>query len=374
VDSFSWEPKRTYDLMYQNFFAAVDNYAPLFVRHMFFEVVVILSSRNALVMGTVCELKMNFLGNFMRFLSMNRLLLLTFVLICSIVPSASAAPYIQGPDSCSECHEDEYDTWKKTQHFKVYRSGHKHRKAKIILKSVGGRKNMRRNDDCWGCHYSSTQKSASAKPRMKYGPACEECHGASSVWDPLHVDYGGRGVKKEDESEEHKAKRIADSIAGGMVWASMTYDLAAYCMKCHGLARSEISGKSLAKMLRARHPLNHDFEVVLYSQGKMSHAADERSPAQLAKFFIAGQAAKLVSASEAVNRSKDAKYKKEQLRRIADATAALKNVPQASEFIDEPSEANARKMMQEIGEEDLSGIVNKLIPCPKSSQKNLRQC
>ncbi len=308
--------------------------------------------------------------------SIGRLALPLTIVIAAFAwtPWAIAEPYFQGPKTCQDCHKDETKTWVASKHFTSYRKTHKAKNAKKIAIAVGGKKRMKRNKYCVACHYSTKQKKAGGKPRVKYGPSCESCHGASSDWEPIHFDYGGRNVKREEETQDHKTKRIADSVAAGLVWASMTYDIVANCMKCHGLARSEISGKAFAKMLRAGHPINQSFEIVMFSQGKMRHWLEKRSPARLANLFVAGQAAKLVSATEAAARTEDAQYKAVQMKRAADAKAVLQAVPQAAALIKSPSDANARKMMQAIGQQDLSGLVGGLIPCAGPDKKNLRQC
>jgi hypothetical protein len=289
-------------------------------------------------------------------------------------PWASAEPYYQGPKSCEECHKDEYKVWEATKHFSAYRTVHKAKDAKKIAKAVGGKKNMKRNKNCRVCHYSTEQKKAEDKAKVKYGPACESCHGASSDWEIIHSDYGGKDVKRQDETQDHKTKRMADAAAAGLAWASMTYDIAVNCMKCHGLARSEIGGEAFAKMLEAGHPLNQSFEIVLFSQGKVRHWLEESSPARLANLFVAGQAAKLVSATEAAAKTEDAKYKAAQMKRAADAKAVLQAVSQAAALIKSPSDANARKMMQAIGQQDLSGTVGGAMSCAGPDKENLRQC
>ena len=302
------------------------------------------------------------------------LLLAVVIVVFAWTPWAIAEPYSQGPSSCQECHKEEYKTWEATKHFKAYRTAHKAKNAKKIAIAVGGKKNMKRNKSCSVCHYSTERKKPEDKPRVKYGPSCESCHGASSDWEPIHSDYGGKNVKREAETPDHKTKRIADSTATGMAWASMPYDIAVNCMKCHGLARSEISGEAFAKMLGAEHPINQSFEIVLFSQGKMRHWIKERSPARLANLFVAGQAAKLISATEAAAKTGDAQYKAAQMKRAADAKAVLKAVPQAAALIKSPSDANARKMMQAIGQQDLTGQVGGQIPCAGPDKENLRQC
>ncbi len=308
--------------------------------------------------------------------SIGRLALLLTIVIAAFAwtPWSTAEPYFQGPKSCDGCHKEEAKAWEATKHFTAYRTVHKAEGAKEIVTAVGGKKNMKRNENCSVCHYSTEQKNPDDKPRVKYGPSCESCHGASSDWEPIHFDYGGRNVKREDETQDHKAKRIADSITAGLAWVSMSYDIAVNCMKCHGLARSEISGEAFAKMLGAGHPINQSFEIVMFSQGRMRHWLDERSPAQLSRLFVAGQAAKLVSAIEAASKTEDPQYKAAQMKRAADATAVLQAVPQAAALIKSPSDANARKMMQAIGQQDLTGQVGGQIPCAGPDKENLRQC
>ena len=308
--------------------------------------------------------------------SIGRFTLLLAIGIAALAwtPWAVAEPFPLGPKACQDCHKDEYKIWEESKHFKSYRTAHKADDAEKIAKAVGGKKSMKRNVNCVVCHYSTVQKEAGAKAKVKAGPACESCHGASSDWEPIHFEYGGKDVKREDETPDHKAKRIADSTAAGLVWASMSYDIAHNCLKCHGLARSEIDGEAFAKMLEAGHPINQSFEIVMFSQGKMHHSLDKLSPAQLADLFVAGQAAKLVSATEAAAKTEDAKYKAGQTKRAADAQAVLQALPEAAELIASPSEANARKMMEAFGGKDLSGAIGGQIPCAGSDKENLMQC
>ncbi len=310
-------------------------------------------------------------------LSIGRLLLLTAIITMAFASAprqVGAEPYVQGPTFCSECHRDENKNWEETKHFKSYRTAHKAKDAKKISVAVSGKKNMKRNKDCTVCHYSNDQKTPDGKAKLKYGPSCESCHGASSVWEPIHFEYGGKNVKQEDETPEHKTKRIADSIAAGLIWSSMNYDIAVNCMKCHGLARTDVSGEAFGKMLEAGHPINPSFEVVMFSQGLMSHWRDKRSPAKLAQLYIAGQAAKLVSATKAAANSADAQYKAAQNKRADEAKAALQSVPQAAALIQSPSDDDARKMMQDIGQQDMSGVVGGQIPCAGPDKANLWQC
>ena len=292
--------------------------------------------------------------------------------------NASAEGYVLGDKVCLECHGAEHEVWKGTKHFSSFRSVHRSDKAKGILKAVGA-KRMKGSEACTLCHYSMVKKNATAKPRAKSGPGCEGCHTPASEWLDIHNDYGGPNAKRETETPEHKAKRLADSQAKGMILASDRYGIAENCMTCHGLNHPDLDGDTLAKMLGAGHPINPEFELVQYSQGTVRHRFyppnvnenAEMTAQELARLFVEGQAAKLVSAKEAAGRSSDAKYKEAQNKRAADATAALssvKSVPEAAALVAEPNEANARKLVDAIAEKDLTGEVGGLVP-DKSSYK-----
>jgi hypothetical protein len=83
---------------------------------------------------------------------------------------------------------------------------------------------------------------------------------------------------------------------------------------------SGLDGDTLAKMLGAGHPLKTEFELVLYSQGSVRHRFyppnvnqnSEMTAPELARLFVEGQAAKLVSATDALSKSSDAKYQEVQ--------------------------------------------------------------
>ena len=285
---------------------------------------------------------------------------------------ASAQSFVLGAKTCLECHGAEHEVWKGTKHFSSFREVHRSDKAKGILKAVGA-KRMKGSDACTLCHYSMEQKSASAKPRAKSGPACESCHSAASEWLDIHNNYGGPNVKRDTESPEHRAERRGMSSEKGMILASDRYGIAENCMSCHGLNHPGLDGETLAKMLGAGHPLKAEFELVQYSQGTVRHRfyppnlnenAEMTAP-ELARLFVEGQAAKLVSASNALGRSSEAKYQEAQNKRVADAKAALssvKSVPEAAALASQPTVANARKLVDAIADKDLTGDVGELLP------------
>ncbi|MEX2649479.1 MAG: multiheme c-type cytochrome [Alphaproteobacteria bacterium] len=291
--------------------------------------------------------------------------------LAALAGPAAAAPFMQGPKKCQECHEAEVKVWEGTKHFASFREVHKSDKAKEIVAAIGGQKNMKKNEICNQCHYSLIGEEMKAEA----GPACESCHGASSDWFPIHNDYGGKDVKREDETAEHKAQRLADAVAAGMTWPHMRYDIALNCMSCHGLDRANVDGDTLAKMLAAGHPLKPEFELVQYSQGTVLHrfyppdvtVNKPLDAAGLAEAYIQGAAAKLVSASVALAKSSDPAYQAAQQKRIdlaKQGIGAVGDLAEAQALLADPSDANARALIAAIKGQDLSAKVGALLPDP----------
>ena len=290
-----------------------------------------------------------------------------------------AESFVKGAKLCEECHEEEYKVWEKTKHFTSFRTVHREPKdsgkpsPKKILAAVGGQKRMKRNNTCALCHYTLVKKDAGSKAVAKSGNSCENCHGASSDWLDLHYDYGGKDVKKSAETAEHKAKRIADSRAAGMIWPSMKYEVSENCMVCHGLANPNLKADNLAKMLGAGHPINPDFEVVKYSQGAVRHrfyapnmkTNGEMTPKELAELYVIGQAAVLVSANGVMSKSNEPKYKAAQMKRAENAKAALSlvsDIPEVKTFLSSPTRENALKLTAALSGKDLTGAVGSKLP------------
>jgi len=290
----------------------------------------------------------------------------------------SAEAFNTGAKGCEECHEGEFKIWKKTKHFTSFSTAHREPddsakpSPKKILKAVGGKKRMKRNETCALCHYTLEQKDAGAKPSAKSGTSCESCHGASSEWLAIHDNYG-EGVKRKDESAENKKARIAKSTAAGLIWPDMKYEVVENCMTCHGLAHPDLAGDVLAKMLGAGHPINPGFEAVKYSQGTVRHRYTfedietnrEMTEPETAELFVIGHAAALVSAKEAMSKSDEPKYTEAQNKRAENAKAALSllsDIPEAVALLASPSRDNALKLVGAIKGKDLSGKVGSKLP------------
>ncbi len=286
-------------------------------------------------------------------------------LIAFAAAPVSAASNV-GPEKCQECHRAEHGVWEGTAHFTSFRSVHKHKDAKAIAEASGGDKSLRRNDTCQTCHTTEV----GGKP--KAGPSCESCHGAASAWLPIHNDLGGPTVKPGDEAPAHKAKRLADAKKAGMIHSSMLYDIAENCNGCHTM--QNVDAAMAGKLIDAGHPINGNYELVAYSQGTVRHRFyppditknQEMNKAELARMFLTGHAVGLVYATKGAAASSNATYKAAMDKRIASATAAIGavkgKVGPAGALLSSPTEANARKFVDAIQGEDLSGAVGGMLP------------
>lgn len=286
-----------------------------------------------------------------------------------LTKQADAEPLAQGPKVCTECHKGEAQIWEGTKHSTSFKEINKAPKAKDIVAAVGGEKNMKKNEVCTQCHFTMI----GADKKAEAGPSCESCHGASSDWFKIHNDYGGPTVKRDDETPDHKKDRIAKAAAAGMLWPHDRYGIAENCNECHGLANSKVPADALAKMLDAGHPAIADWEMVQWSQGAIRHRFyppkmtenAEMTPPELARMFVTGQAAKLVSAAAVLGKVDNPKYKEFQEKRMAmakDALSKVTSVPAAKALIDKPTSENARKLVDAIADKDLSGEVGALLP------------
>ncbi len=284
-------------------------------------------------------------------------------------PAAAQSAYL-GPKKCQDCHRSEHKVWKKTKHFKSFRTMHKNKAAKGILKAAGGKGAVRRSKLCVVCHFTVGGR----KNKAVAGPSCESCHGAASKWLAIHDDYGGKSVKREQETPDNKAKRIEKAAAAGMIWPSRIYDVALNCLSCHGMTNPALDGKTLSAMVGAGHPIRAEFDLVGYSQGSVRHrfyppnVTDNQamSGPELARLYAIGQAAALVAATEALKKTDNAKYVGVQKQRVATATKALQaakgSVPEAGALITSPTDAAARAFVAAIKDKDLSGALGGMLP------------
>ena len=284
--------------------------------------------------------------------------------------AAAAQATYMGPKKCQVCHRAEHKVWKKTKHFKSFRTVRRNKAARGILKAGGGKRDMRKSKVCVLCHFTV----GGPKKKAVAGPSCESCHGAASAWLTIHNDYGGKNVKAEQETPDHKAGRIKQAAAAGMIWPSRVYDVARNCLSCHGMTNPVLDGKALSAVIDAGHPIHAKFELVGYSQGSVRHrfyppnVTDNQtmSGPELARLYAIGQAAALVAATEALKKTDNAKYVGVQKERLAKAKKALQavkgSVPEAGALLASPTDAAARAFVAAIKDKDLSGALGGMLP------------
>jgi len=295
---------------------------------------------------------------------------LGLVLSLSMHSVRAAEHYYKGPKACEECHESEVGVWKKTRHAKSYKKFHKSKEAKRLSKVLRG-KSPKKNPVCTKCHYTMVTKKVGKKPRARAGTSCESCHGAASEWLDIHKDFGA--YKENNEPPKHRAKRLAAARKAGMIYSSMHFEIAENCMSCHGLARPDIDASKLAKLLENKHPVKREFELVRYSQGSVRHRFykpdvsqnKKMTQVEMARLYVTGQAAKLVSASAAVKRAKDAAYRNLQVDRVESARKALgavRGIPAVAALLASPSRQAALTLVGASRGKDLSGQGGSALP------------
>ena len=187
---------------------------------------------------------------------------------CDRHGAESAGPPVRDPakiigaDQCAKCHQPEVQQWMQTPHFATFETLHRLPRAKEIADKLG-LQSIKRNDVCTQCHY--TKQVEDGRERVVAGVSCESCHGGARDWVALHNDYGGPGVTKAAESAEHRAKRVADSVAKGMNNPHNIYLIARQCYDCHTVPNEKLVnvGGHLAG--------SQDFELVAWSQGMVRH-------------------------------------------------------------------------------------------------------
>ena len=143
---------------------------------------------------------------------------------------------------CGECHALEYDVWSTTAHATGFDELHRRDRAQEILDNLD-LNSTKRASLCLRCHYTAVGEGEAVKAIA--GVSCESCHGAARDWIDVHNDYGTQGqtvaVRRELETDEHRAQRIEASISGGMLRPEESlYAVAANCFECHTVPDEEL--------------------------------------------------------------------------------------------------------------------------------------
>lgn len=191
------------------------------------------------------------------------------LVFCATLPlmaggAAGDVSKIVGPEACGECHKDEVAVWKETHHSKGFFDRHRSDEALAILEKLGSKRGMKRDKDCKSCHYTEMIPEGKTRAKPSFGISCESCHGAALDWIDIHNDYGGKDVKREQETPEHKAMRRKNAIAGGMIHPDDIYSVAANCYSCHTVPNERIVNLG-------GHKAGSEFDLVSWSQGEIRH-------------------------------------------------------------------------------------------------------
>jgi len=192
------------------------------------------------------------------------LLLITLTVSIDSAAAKEPSPEVKntlGPKACTRCHKESARVWKHSKHYKTYKEIPRKRIAKKRAKKMRF-KQIKSNSLCVNCHFTAVQSGSRTKTVA--GISCESCHGASKNWIGIHSDFGGRGVKANEETPEHKIQRHFQSESKGMIQLSNTYELAKNCYRCHTVPEEKLVNIG-------RHPAGSDFELIQWGQGENRH-------------------------------------------------------------------------------------------------------
>jgi hypothetical protein len=189
-------------------------------------------------------------------------LALAAIIVTSAVLAAPDPAKVIGPDECGECHKDEVRIWRETKHYKTFQELPRKDKAREIADKLGLRR-IKAESRCLGCHFTTVLDNDGKKDAIA-GISCESCHAAAKDWNLPHSDYGGKEVKRENETPEHRRERIAATRAAGMIQPSMRYEWANNCYTCHTVPDERLVNEG-------GHPPGSKFELVGWLQGEVRH-------------------------------------------------------------------------------------------------------
>ena len=196
---------------------------------------------------------------------------------------------IVGPEECGECHKAEVHVWRETRHAKTFKVLTRKKQAKKIAGNMGI-KRVKKAAACVACHFTSGYKRNKVKAIA--GISCESCHGPAKDWVKVHGDYGGKHVTREQETPEHKARRLATIEDAGMIRPGDLYRLAANCYQCHVVSHERLVN------VGGHQSGDDDFELVSWSLGEIRHkflrsegkTNEEVSPDRKRMLYVVGKA------------------------------------------------------------------------------------
>lgn len=278
---------------------------------------------------------------------------------------------IVGPEACKECHKSAFEARLHTIHYKSFETMPQAEKAKEYAMKLKV-KRIKRDALCTSCHF--TIANVDGRDKAIAGTSCESCHGAAKDWLKVHGDYGGKEVNRYTETPEHKAKRIEQTEASGMVRPSQIYKLAENCYQCHLIPHEKLvnwGGHSSAS----------DFELVGWTQGEVRHNYfrsrgqdnEESGLERLILMYVAGRAIDLEYSYRGVAKAtKKATYAINMAMRVRANEVHLKkilekvSIPEVEEIL-AVSKAAKLKFNKEA---ELTAVADKIAVITKKFLKN----
>jgi hypothetical protein len=237
---------------------------------------------------------------------------ITLGLLCSTwmitqVKAAADPTKILGPESCGNCHKQEFTAWKQTHHYKTFEDLHRRPSAMQIAGKMGVQR-IKSEGACVQCHYTSQGSGAELKPIA--GVSCELCHGAAKDWVRLH------NVK----SMQAKAKEM------GWIAPDDVYALATNCFQCHTIPNEKLVNTS-------GHAAGSPIELVSWSQGEVRHHFMSgaknvpNTPDRLRMLYIVGRVVDLEYSMRGVAKSTEkAIYAVNMAKRVVAAKEKVKAI------------------------------------------------
>jgi len=245
---------------------------------------------------------------------------------------------VVGPNACAECHKQEVEAWKGSNHFKTFREMPRKKEANEIAERMGVAR-IRSESLCLTCHYTVQEKDNRKQPIA--GISCESCHSAAEDWIKVHSGFSGKNEKTESKAEKDARWKLADSK--GMIRPASLYRLAKNCYSCHVVPQEDLVNKG-------GHTAGSAFELVSWSQGEVRHntwhsKGKENVPATAAHkrmLYLIGLGVELETGIRAVAHATARKRyafemakRVDRARKLLDAAAkAAPNVPEIAKMVE----------------------------------------
>jgi hypothetical protein len=244
-------------------------------------------------------------------------------------PAAAPDPAtVVGPDQCVDCHEDSYNIWQESTHYKTYDELSSNFDGLGIADKMGVDNIEDPAGECVSCHYTVTGAHP-GKYEVIAGVSCESCHGGARDWLDTHGEYPNDDPA--NETAEQKQQRIAHAEAAGLLYPQRIERIAANCLSCHTVPDEKLVNVG-------EHPAASDFELVAWSQGEVRHNVfwnkgeknAEDPPERKRIMYVVGRATDLQYSLLALAKATGpGKYLDAMQQRVENALAELQKIQQA---------------------------------------------